>query len=432
MFKPITTAPSANDPHWINVQYGGLNKCIVIDKSNGSVLPNCTGFAYGAWMFTTGTTKCNLPTGDAGNWYRASASAYEEGQTPKVGAIACWSGGVNGQGHVAIVNHVHEDGTIEIAESGYYSKIRFMTETLPKPYNMSGLKFQGFIYNPAVEQGKYRIVGGKQISSYLNQPIFILGQRDEWKIGMVSAKGENPHTALQTIDHIDSEEIVIFGSMNSNYFQMRTDDPVDPYGEHYGTEISFTNEFCPHKGNVLAYALLKTGGTICVPDSSFYYTRNDTEFACAPAYAPYINGDRVDLWSEAFKGSKARATQQTMLIRTQDRFALAVCSGALTIQQLTEWAELTIEGLQDLIFMDSGGSSQIMIGYDLTVYTGREIPNVICFYQPKSADSGDDSGEDGEPQPSDPKDAEIASLKAENEALKDKLDRIKSIIEEEV
>lgn len=46
-YTPRTTAPSADDKNWINVAYGGNNRCITSDTattygySRGSVLPNC-------------------------------------------------------------------------------------------------------------------------------------------------------------------------------------------------------------------------------------------------------------------------------------------------------------------------------------------------------------------------------------------------------
>lgn len=385
-YNPINTAPLATDPCWISTAKGGWNKCLEIDKATGSVLPNCTGFCYGAWMRSTGITVCDLPTVNAANWYDR-AVYYERGQEPKPGAIACWGGGVNGQGHVAFVNQVFEDGSITVAESGYYSRIRYQTKWIPAPYRREGLTFQGFIYNPAAETTRREILQGKGVSAWLGQAIITLGQRDSWKLGMISAAGPDPHTALQKIDQIDQDGILIFGSVNSNYFQARTDQ-ANPYGEHYGTEISFTNDFSPHKGNVLAYAQLLTGETYAAPDSNFWYSPQEVKFACAPAAVFYQGGKRVNLWSTAFKETKASMTQQTMLVRADGRFLFAVCSGKLLVSQCIQWAEANFEDLQDLAFFDSGGSSQIMIGFDTPVYTGREIPNVLAFYEPKSADSG--------------------------------------------
>lgn len=43
-FVRRTSAPSDTNLYYIKTTKGGWNKCIQI-KSNGSVLPNCTGYA---------------------------------------------------------------------------------------------------------------------------------------------------------------------------------------------------------------------------------------------------------------------------------------------------------------------------------------------------------------------------------------------------
>lgn len=423
MFRRITS-PSAKNPFYIAREYGGYNKyTLIINKETGAVIPNCTAFCFGAFMECAQIKTCNLPVANAGNWW--ALATYDKGQTPKAGAVACWSGGTNDNGHVAFVNEVKADGTIVVAESGYYSKIWFMETTLKPPYNRSGLTFQGFIYNPFVETEKIKIKGGKQVYTYQGAEIVMLGQRDSWHVGMVSAQGADPHTAVQDITRLDYDGAIIMGKMNANYFQMRHDQP-DPYGEHYGTEYSFTNEFAPHKGNVLAYALMADGkSAVCVPDNEFYYDRTAVAFACAPAVVPYVNGDYVNLHSPAFVNSKIEANTQSMFIRTNERCALAVCTGKMTVGQLTDWAANNIDGLQDLLFMDSGGSSQIVIGYDATVYTGRLIPNALCFYEPKHADTGG-TGAGGTVD-------RVTQLTAENEALRSEIDgykeRLKKIAE---
>lgn len=44
VFEPRTSAPSSTNKYYIKTTKGGYNKCIQI-QSNGSVLPNCTGYA---------------------------------------------------------------------------------------------------------------------------------------------------------------------------------------------------------------------------------------------------------------------------------------------------------------------------------------------------------------------------------------------------
>lgn len=149
-FKARTTAPSASDKYWKHTSKGGLNSCIHI--SNGSVLPNCVGYAWGRFYEITGK-KPKLSRANAENWYGYTTDGYKRGKTPKVGAVICWKKGKvgvgsDGAGHVAIVEKVNDDGSILISESGYNS-FRFRTRTLKKPYSIgSAYTFQGFIYCP--------------------------------------------------------------------------------------------------------------------------------------------------------------------------------------------------------------------------------------------------------------------------------------------
>lgn len=151
-FKPRLTAPSETDKHWIHVSKGGLNSCILI--SGKSCLPNCVGYAWGRFYEIMGKAP-KLSRGNAEMWF-ITADGYKRGQTPKVGAVACWRKGVvgnydDGAGHVAIVEKVNADGSIVVSESGYKA-FRFRTRTLKPPYSIgSTYGFQGFIYNPAVQ-----------------------------------------------------------------------------------------------------------------------------------------------------------------------------------------------------------------------------------------------------------------------------------------
>jgi surface antigen len=147
-FIPRTTAPSTSDKNWIHTSYGGYNSCIHI--SGGSVLPNCVGYAWGRARELMGKDPA-LSRNNAENWWGHN-DGYERGQTPRLGAIACWrKGSVNsasdGAGHVAVVEQINSDGSILISNSDY-GGTRFYTKTLPKGYPISGRVFQGFIYLP--------------------------------------------------------------------------------------------------------------------------------------------------------------------------------------------------------------------------------------------------------------------------------------------
>lgn len=145
-FIPRLTAPSQTDLHWIKTTHGGYNRCIVIDNVTGSVLPNCTGYAWGRFLEENNITDCDLSRGDADVWFNHNDN-YERGQIAKLGAVACWSK-TGGDGHVAVVEEIKPNGDIVTSNSAY-NGTRFYTRDLTKASNYSygaSYTFQGFIY----------------------------------------------------------------------------------------------------------------------------------------------------------------------------------------------------------------------------------------------------------------------------------------------
>lgn len=115
----------------------------------GYGMPNCTAYAWGRfWEESPQGGTPRLSTGNAEDWYNYN-DGYPRGNTPKVGAILCLSGGVS-TGHVCIVEEVRTNGDILTSNSGYNSTY-FWTEVYSPPYNHpTNGTFQGFIYNPNV------------------------------------------------------------------------------------------------------------------------------------------------------------------------------------------------------------------------------------------------------------------------------------------
>lgn len=144
-----TTEPSTSNKYYKHTSAGGVNSCIEI--SNGSVLHNCVGYAWGRAYELMGSEP-KLSRGNAEDWYGYS-DGYTRSKTPKVGAIICWKkgstgNGSDGYGHVAVVEEVYSDGSILISQSGYSAK-KFWTEKLDNDYKQwSDYDFQGFIYLP--------------------------------------------------------------------------------------------------------------------------------------------------------------------------------------------------------------------------------------------------------------------------------------------
>lgn len=149
-YKSRLMAPSSTDKNWLHTSAGGYNSCIKI--KNGSVLPNCVGYAWGRWRELLGANP-KLSRSNAENWW-GKADGYERGQTPKLGAVICWAKGKvgvgsDGAGHVAIVEQIKADGSIITSNSGYGGS-RFYKKTLKPPYALKGYTLQGFIYLPMV------------------------------------------------------------------------------------------------------------------------------------------------------------------------------------------------------------------------------------------------------------------------------------------
>ena len=147
-YIPRFTVPDAGDANYKNINYGGKNRCIVRNTATGSVLPNCTGYAWGRCLELNGSST--LPATNASTWY-ANSPNYEHGREPKLGAIVCYGGGkYGGAGHVCVIEQINEDGTVITSESNYSGGSRyFVTRTLDPKKNyfiQSDLYFQGLIY----------------------------------------------------------------------------------------------------------------------------------------------------------------------------------------------------------------------------------------------------------------------------------------------
>lgn len=111
-------------------------------------LPNCTCYAWGRFWEEAGSQyRPQLSLGNGADWYGYN-DGYARGRTPALGAVACYSGGSGGFGHVAIVE-VITDSYFIVSESVYGGNY-FQTNrcSLNGDHPYSNLHFQGFIYNP--------------------------------------------------------------------------------------------------------------------------------------------------------------------------------------------------------------------------------------------------------------------------------------------
>lgn len=117
----------------------------------GFGLPNCTCYAWGRRGEITNVAP-TLSTRNADTWwdYNQQSGAYPSGQTPRLGAIMCWSytGSHASQGgHVSIVEEITGD-SVNTSNSAYGGAYFYMkTLSSSNGYEWASYtNFQGFIY----------------------------------------------------------------------------------------------------------------------------------------------------------------------------------------------------------------------------------------------------------------------------------------------
>ena len=139
-YTPRLTAPDYSNKYY----YSDIN----LFHKYGYGLPNCTAYAYGRAYENLGTAP-NLCPYSAGEWYSYNKNGgyYPYGQTPKLGAIACWNYGSGG--HVAVVEQINSDGSMTLSNSEWGGRSFYLTYANVKDSNPGGNSwwtFQGYIY----------------------------------------------------------------------------------------------------------------------------------------------------------------------------------------------------------------------------------------------------------------------------------------------
>lgn len=140
-FNPRYSAPSYSNDYY----YSSMN----LFYASGYGMPNCTAYAYGRAYEILGYAP-NLCPYNAGEWYDYNKryGFYGYGSTPRVGAIAVWDDWNGDDGHVAVVEEVHSDGTVLVSEStwgGVTFRLRNMNADSSDGY-MYYYRFLGYIY----------------------------------------------------------------------------------------------------------------------------------------------------------------------------------------------------------------------------------------------------------------------------------------------
>jgi len=275
------------------------------------------------------------------------------------------------------------------------------------------------------------IVPGKLLrTTYSGQQIILLPQPSGTKLGLVSAKEEGKPYSLsrQLIGDIDDPNIIIYGKMNANYFIMGRSTEA---GQHLGVRVGFGETWEIPMQNAYYWVAIRTDGDTDVGlDVQWPYAKGQVEMACSPALINYRRGAIVNYQSPNAAGSKVYPNTQSMLIRTSDLYIFAMCTGSLSPTQCRNWAMASIPNLQDVMFMDSGGSSCLQDGYNVIYATSerRRIANALVFYSSKDVapEDTDQTDEVAELR------KKITALQIENLELKGMIDKAKEALNYEI
>lgn len=128
-------------------------------------MPNCTCYAWGRFWeigdpLSMGINKPDpndLPGYWSGGywWTHVNTSVYKTGNTPALGAVICFEDTSGGDGHVAIVEEISNDGESIVTSNSAWAGTYFYTMRLYRSNNYCWTgsnghfyRTQGFIYNP--------------------------------------------------------------------------------------------------------------------------------------------------------------------------------------------------------------------------------------------------------------------------------------------
>lgn len=221
LFSPRLSEPYASNKYYVNHNNGGYNTAIVMNNSNGYVIPNCVGYAQGRFREIRGDkdvwskTGCHL-AGNAETFFeRAKQNGFETGQIPKLGAIIVWEGVGSAAGHVAVVEKINRDSNGKIisilTSNSAYNGTHFYTQTLTAAsgflYQTNGSRpLLGFIYC-GIDFDEDIPVKDDSSETYKERDIVMLNPGVKWNNGSIPASWV--FNKELTVKRIDGDILVL-------------------------------------------------------------------------------------------------------------------------------------------------------------------------------------------------------------------------------
>lgn len=221
-----------------------------------------------------------------------------------------------------------------------------------------------------------------------------------YKLHLISA-GDDPY-ALKDLMEFDSDKLGIVACVNANYFEMAT-------GLHLGCEGDMYDEYfqAPKAAGIISYYISDLGKIGAHDQKDFWLSKEQIQMVCAPYACLIHNGQNVDMHSTAFGSKDLVKNTQTAAMRIDDDWCLAIFSECFP-SDVHAFAQEC--GANELILMDSGGSTQMFecatTGHRRQIrHTSRKLPNVLVLAKDIEAQKPID--DEPTPEPSEPEPAPV-------------------------
>ena len=220
-----------------------------------------------------------------------------------------------------------------------------------------------------------------------------------YSLHVLSADGA---TALKNIADFNTDKVVKVAVVNAGYFQMQ-EGQADPVGRHYGVEqdavAGNTYTQAPKQSGILAFYEDKQGNCGYCTADQYFGKPEEVNFAITPYAVRVHEGKKVFGRSVNYGDKDDIPNTQTAAVKFNNGdWAVAVFPGKICPRDTVTFFD-HFTGVQELILMDSGGSTQ-MRAWNVSkqkmedkLSSDRKIPNVLIIAKINDASDTPDAAE---------------------------------------
>ena len=220
-----------------------------------------------------------------------------------------------------------------------------------------------------------------------------------YSLHVLSADGA---TALKNLAGFNTDKVVKVAVVNAGYFQM-AEGQEDPYGTHYGVEqdaaAGNTYTQAPKQSGVLAFYEDKQGNCGYCTADQYFGKPEEVNFAITPYAVRIHEGKKVFGRSVNYGDKDDTPNTQTAAVKfSNGDWAVAVFPDKICPRDTVTFFD-NFSGIQELILMDSGGSTQ-MRAWNVSkqkmedkLSSTRKIPNVLIIAKINDASDTPDAAE---------------------------------------